>query len=434
MPEAMCIAAVKELQNSAIDKLRAREKFNSTGLASLKVKIPSAVGSGSDMINLEIRLAETGRDLRNLLAGRTATDPNHIKIIAKGRVLEDGKSLGEQGIANDQQLIALVVSIEAVHQANIYDCVAKIRNDAKLLTDKSYFSLENQDGSKVYLPKEERERLMMGLALYEKGRAAMQRENYTEALVLFLEADEEFCAGESRLFASVDNYALLNLDIVWCYFCLKSITQLPDAERRLNLCEENFKKSYGQNLDRVASIRGKQDNERALILRLHLLKAILYYHMTRRAEAQHFLALADTELGTLKVDEVALVSLVEMGYSLQEARFGLRAVGGNNVELAVNELMLRREKKADARKQAKEERRLLGKFENVNPHLLKQLVEMGFVKEMVAMALEKCDNNLERAVVMLQENSDELQCALADRNSLDAVSDLLKQVGLNFYY
>lgn len=55
---------------------------------------------------------------------------------------------------------------------------------------------------------------------------------------------------------SVDNYALLNLDIAWCYLCLQSITHIPDAESRLTICENNFHRSYGENLERVIAIKG----------------------------------------------------------------------------------------------------------------------------------------------------------------------------------
>lgn len=55
---------------------------------------------------------------------------------------------------------------------------------------------------------------------------------------------------------TVDNYALLNLDIAWCYLCLQSITHIPDAEARLTICENNFHRSYGENLERVIAIKG----------------------------------------------------------------------------------------------------------------------------------------------------------------------------------
>lgn len=62
---------------------------------------------------------------------------------------------------------------------------------------------------------------MMALAIHEKGRAALRRNAYNEALLFLLEADNEFRVCNSKLLETVDNYALLNLDIVWCYIMLK---------------------------------------------------------------------------------------------------------------------------------------------------------------------------------------------------------------------
>lgn len=73
----------------------------------------------------------------------------------------------------------------------------------------------------VHLPPAEKKAIMMALAMHEKGRAALKRDEYNEALVYFLEADADFKACSSTLLESVDNYALLNLDIVWCYVMLK---------------------------------------------------------------------------------------------------------------------------------------------------------------------------------------------------------------------
>ena len=61
----------------------------------------------------------------------------------------------------------------------------------------------------------------MGLTLYEKGKAAMKADSCEEALLLLLEADHDFRNCNSQLLNVVDNYALLNLDIVWCYLRLK---------------------------------------------------------------------------------------------------------------------------------------------------------------------------------------------------------------------
>lgn len=91
------------------------------------------------------------------------------------------------------------------------------------------------------------------------------------------------------------------------------MTQLPDAENRLRICEQNFKNSYGENLDRVVTLKGNAINEKALIMRLHLLQAILRFHRNERIEAQRLLSIAETELAQLQVDEASVTTLVEMG-------------------------------------------------------------------------------------------------------------------------
>lgn len=186
----------------------------------------------------------------------------------------------------------------------------------------------------------------MALAMHEKGRAALKKELFNEALVLLLEADNEYSTCNSKLLGSVDNYALLNLDIVWCYLMLKvriinticdqiewsstpheqkiyiynfsfhkmqSVNQLPDAEKRLAICEQNFKRSYGENLDRLVSLKGTAVNEKALIMRLHLLQAVLLFHRNQRVEASGLILIAESEMVALKVDEASARSLEEMG-------------------------------------------------------------------------------------------------------------------------
>lgn len=54
-------------------------------------------------------------------------------------------------------------------------------------------------------------------------------------------------------------------------------------------------------------------NERALIMRLHLLQAIVSYHQNRRSEAQNLLMLAETELNQLKISDESVRVLVDMG-------------------------------------------------------------------------------------------------------------------------
>lgn len=81
--------------------------------------------------------------------------------------------------------------------------------------------MEDQEGNIIHMPLAEKRAIMMALAIYQKGRVAIKRNDFNEALIFLLEADNEFRSCNSQLLGSVDNYALLNLDIVWCYIMLK---------------------------------------------------------------------------------------------------------------------------------------------------------------------------------------------------------------------
>lgn len=88
---------------------------------------------------------------------------------------------------------------------------------------------------------------------------------------------------------------------------------MPDAENRLQICERHFKKSYGENLNRVMTLKGNAANERALIMRMHLLQAILHFHQNQRNLAYELLSTADLEWQQLQVNDEMVNSLIEMG-------------------------------------------------------------------------------------------------------------------------
>lgn len=64
----------------------------------------------------------------------------------------------------------------------------------------------------------------------------------------------------SQLLSCIDNSALLDLDIVWCYLSLRSVAHLPEAYQRLQRCDESFRKSYGENLERLIALKGSPGN------------------------------------------------------------------------------------------------------------------------------------------------------------------------------
>ncbi|KAG5682950.1 hypothetical protein PVAND_012267 [Polypedilum vanderplanki] len=438
-----CLAALNELQNHAVDKLKSNEELKNEGLATLKIKFPSKkVLGGQKLFDVKVKLTDNAENLRALISNELSLNETRLKLISGGKVLNDGISLQEQNVKNFQQILVLEIEIneeQAALESQPYDRIQKIRKDAEILLknkNSSYFNLENQNGEQIHLPEQERISLMMALLLYEKGRAQLKNDNFNDALILFLEADNEIQNCQSSIIKSIDNVALLNLDIVWCYLQLKSITQLPDAERRLQLCEASFKRTYGENFERVKLIKNSDASERCLIVRLKLMKAILYFHQNRRIEASSYLSLAEQEILELKVDDEKVNMLMEMGYSKSEAMISLRSTYNTTIDSAVNFIIERRSKLKSARKSGKKER-LIGEFlDNIglkaNPKKVCSLIEMGFTRELAALALQKSNDDLENAIMLLQTQQDQLKTELKDCIKPDpALVERLKTFGFD---
>jgi tetratricopeptide (TPR) repeat protein len=246
----------------------------------------------------------------------------------------------------------------------------------------------DQSGKSLDLPAAERSALIIAMSLHEKGRAALKRRDYPAALVLLLEADSEFAACSSDLLRMVDNYAILSLDIAWCYLSLHAVSELPLAEERLRACEEKFKESYGSDMERVAALKGSTGNESALLVRLNLLQGIVAFHLGRDREARLLLEKCSVQLQMLAVSESDLLEIASMGYSLAEARLGLRAAVGNRKE-AVEHIMRRREEKEALHRKEREERERgdlrekLGRCADgswVNVGYYKTLISMGYTE------------------------------------------------------
>lgn len=91
------------------------------------------------------------------------------------------------------------------------------------------------------------------------------------------------------------------------------------------------------------------------------------------------------------------------GFTKIEARVGLRACA-NNVSEAISFVHDRRQQLEKARKLGRAQRRAkksLVRTENskwVNPRSLHVLAEMGFDKDLCALALQKTDNDLNQSV------------------------------------
>jgi len=127
------------------------------------------------------------------------------------------------------------------------------------------------------------------------------------------------------------------------------------------------------------------------------------------------------------VNEQLLLQLMDMGYTIVEARLGLRSAKGD-LEGAVEHINARREERERIRTKEKEERRLekkrrkLGKCADgswVNVGYHDTLLRMGFSKQVAATALRQANNSLNMAVQLLQEEPELIHLAAKNTNDAD---------------
>ena len=109
--------------------------------------------------------------------------------------------------------------------------------------------------------------------------------------------------------------------------------------------------------------------------RLNLVQGIVAFHQGRDKEARLLLEKCDVQMQMLAVCETDLLDIASMGYSIAEARLGLRAAQGDR-KLAVEQILRRREEKQEIRRKEEEERERgkmrdkLGRWEKIESYLL----------------------------------------------------------------
>lgn len=123
------------------------------------------------------------------------------------------------------------------------------------------------------------------------------------------------------------------------------------------------------------------------------------------------------------------------GYSVAEARIGLRATNGN-VNAAAEYINMNREKRKESRKKTLEEwalnkeRYKLGKCADgkqyVEPRFVDMMVSMGYPKETARRALQKSNNNVSMSVQIIQDNPDMLN--VVESNSTHSMSYVIEDM------
>merc|ERR1712154_111213 len=263
-----------------------------------------------------------------------------------------------------------------------------------------YIELTNQNGERVALPEEQRQSLTVGLTLHEKGKKFMKQDKYKDAIYLMNLAFESLSKVSRDILESVDNYGLLALDIVWCYYLDQDENNLSNAGKWLQIAEFGLQRAHGKNMERLKQIRGDFIPELSLYVRLNILRALQAFYNNDMNQAQSHLMRAEMDMRKLAVSDMDLVKLESMGFDHKESRRALRFCAGN-IDNAINHIYNKREDQERKRKAERERARQRaeqkkygatksGKF--VDLKLLEQLKEMGVEKEIAVEALRQTDN------------------------------------------
>ncbi|KAL8488452.1 hypothetical protein ACS0TY_024196 [Phlomoides rotata] len=394
------------------------------GMAKLRVG-----GSWSGVLEVDLDDWSVGM-LREEVANRSncGGGPQCINLICAGRVLKDGdgsEKLSQLGVKNNAKILASKVSTdqdgksvkeeflaEEERAKRISRLKASATNlasrhaDGSLPVEDFNLELENQSGEKVKLGSETDQRaLMMGLMLHANAKALMRREQYRDALEVLTMGEEAFSLCDPKLIEMVDNVSILQIDMVWCYLMLRDISWLSVAGIRLAKAREGIERAHGKESSRLRVLQGGRYPELALYLRIELLEGVVAYHSGQLQKSKDALISARARYFQLQIPDETLSLLMSMGYKEDESKRALRM--NLDVASAIDFLIEEKEKKArkreeDIRRQ-KEIKELKGYGvtplkKSVDLQKLNELISIGFEKEIVAEALRRNENDIQKAL------------------------------------
>ncbi|KAK4420125.1 hypothetical protein Salat_2425400 [Sesamum alatum] len=380
---------------------------------------------------LEVEMDEwTVAMLREEVANRSdCGGPHSINLICAGRVLKDGdgtEKLSQLGIRNNAKILASKVSADQDGKSVKDEFLAEEERSKKLSRLKAAatslasrhadgslpvedfnLELENQSGEKVQLGSETDQRaIMMGLMLHANAKALIRRQQYRDALEVLTMGEEAFSLCDPKLIEMVDNVSILQIDMVWCYFMLRDITWLSVAGIRLAKAREGIERAHGKESTRLRILQGGRYPELALHLRMELLEGVVAYHSGQLQKSKNALISAQAKYLQLQVPDEALSLLMSMGYKEREAKRALRMNNldvGSAVDFLVEEKVKKAQKREENLQRQKEilEQKQYGRTplrKAVDLQKLKELVSIGFEKDLAAEALRRNENDTQKAL------------------------------------
>ncbi|KAF0028643.1 hypothetical protein F2P81_019730 [Scophthalmus maximus] len=416
LPVAEVGGALESIRVQTVTRGKGIRTYRETNVATLELLLPrdSRKVTKSKKNLLETRLDVVGEEF----------GLKYIKLILNGKTLSPDQRLDEQGVKNHSKVMVLKVSdAELKQQMNEEEqrkteqsqSVQRTQRGFQILSERDgsddpdvspFLEVADQKGNPLKIPHQEKKALILAMGFHEKGRSLMKRKQYDSALCHLLQADQQFSACGSALLSSVDNFAVLQLDVVWCYRALEALSCLDDGRKRLQRAEDCFLQCYGERRERLRMIKGNTGREDVLFLRLYLLQSLLSYIEGNDVQARQQLSKVESLFGRLCLDSEKMAQLMTLGFSEREARLGLRACQGDLQEAAIH-ISNRRQEREELKKSERQRRRR--RTEDVSA-----LVELGYSRTDAARALHAADGDVNRACEILQDAS---QAAQATNNN-----------------
>ncbi|KAL2085438.1 hypothetical protein ACEWY4_018758 [Coilia grayii] len=411
--------ALESIRSNAVQKGSGNKLFRETCVATLEILLPRDERQGKRKNYLETRLDVTAQDIMNRITEDFGL--KHIKLILSGKQLIPDKRLDEQKVKNNSKLMVLKLSDlegkralaeEEERRRSQDESMQRTQKGFQILSERDgsedptttpFLEIADQKGNPLVIPPSEKKALIQAMGFHEKGRALMKRRQYEAALCHLLHADAEFNKCGSTLLSTVDNFAVLQLDIVWCHRALESLSCLEDSKQRLQRAEDCFLKCYGERQQRLLQIKGSSGGEDVLFLRLYLLQGLIAFHEGNDRIAKERLNKVEDLYGRLRLDTDKLDMLMGLGFSAQEARLGLRACHGD-VNRAAEHISQRRQEKEEMRSREREKRR-------TRQEGLGTLVELGFARRDAARALHQANGDVDKAYGILLDASEAMQAS-----------------------
>ncbi|CAL5186894.1 unnamed protein product [Lathyrus oleraceus] len=401
-------------------------------MAKLKI-----AGSWSGVLE-EVDLAIwTISSLREEVAKRSnCENPHFINFICAGRILKDDNgtlTLTQLGVKNNSKILAtlsspqqgqsLVVEEQSSHRLarirSAATALAERHADGSLPVEDFNIEVEDQNGQKVRLGSELDQRaVMMGLMLHAKGKRLIKVGNYKDALEVLTMGEEAFSICDPKVIELIDNVPILQIDMVWCYFMLRDIRWLSDAGKRLEMARVGIGRAHGKDSLRLRLLQGGRYPELALHLRLELLEGVVAFHTGQLEKSKQALASAMAKFVQLQVPDEALSLVMSMGYNQRHAKRALR-MNNQDVGGAIDFLVEEKAKKMQKQEEDLKRRAEIMEQKKFGVTPLKKAVDMERLKELVTIGFEK-----ELAAEALRKNENDTQKALDDLTNPETNSDL----------